>query len=641
MSNIFLPRITSFRLIGFTPIFSREVDYNLNLGINVVLGGNGLGKTTLMQAIVYGLTGGAYNKEIESDKAKRWDHRYFHTRLNNHVSALVEIIFILGDAKILVQRGLTTNRVLKCEVATEVIKSMEYSQDMQIRFRTAIAQHGGYKRTEDFDYVIHKLLYLPETRRMIAWDQEVQSRLLMLFSPDVIDEESFRKSRGELKRDDTNKRHIRVAINKADKQLSRAPKVGPSSSAPDAKTKVPVKKEELPISHLIDQLKKSQAAIAAHEDELLRITGQLARISTEVESVRMAVDEREASLVATSLRKDECAHTLPLGKLLDNGICPSCGLVSRELQKSAQLRNETHQCLICGQPELATFDEELATLRSTMAEKIRAQHGLAIQFRNASARLSSLRQSTQRIEAEYSKIQSIETGLMRTILERQLPLGTSIQELGEMKERFELEERRFEFQVMQRQKLLTEQYQQFRDALAERLELLRSLYQDYATEFLGLPCSLVDTDMPNKLFRLKIYVPEFNNSIRKKESDCSEAQRFFLDIAFRMSFIDFVSMTGGQAASFLCETPENALDMSHISNVVDMFHRFCTQGHSVLLTANIQYEGLAQQILHKHPPAERIQRLLSMLDYGVPSEVQVRGMADLRAAIERTKNESN
>lgn len=638
MSNIFLPQLSKFRLVGFTPIFSREIAFDLSLGINVVLGGNGLGKTTLMQAIVYGLTGGAYSKEIESDKAKRWDHRYFRTRLDNHDSALVELSFILGDAKILVQRGLSSNRVLKCEVMTEADSSASDAQDMQDKFRSAIVRHGGYKRTEDFDYIIHKLLYLAENRRMIAWDQEVQSRLLMLFSPDIIDEENFRRSRGELKRDDTNKRHIRVAINKADKQLSRAPKVEPDLSLSRTKTGTSnLNIEEPKINHLIDELRKAQTAIAGHEDELLRITEQLAHISTDVEAVRIAVDEREASLIASSLRKDECAHALPLGKLLDNGVCPSCGLVSRDLQRSAQLRSEAHQCLICGQSEPTTFDEELTTLRSTLTEKIRAQHVLAIQFRNASARLSLLRQSTQRIEAEYSKAQSIETGLMRTILERQLPLGTSLQELGDMKKRFEIEERRFEFQVMQKQKSLTEQYQQFRDALAERLELLRSLYEDYATAFLGLPCSLVDTDLPNKLFRLKVYVPEFNNSIRKKESDCSEAQRFFLDIAFRMSFIDYVSMTGGQAASFLCETPENALDMSHISNVVDMFHRFCVQGHSVLLTANIQNDGLAQQILHKHPSEERTQRLLSMLDYGVPSEVQVRNMEALRAAVDRSR----
>lgn len=634
MSNIFLPQLSKFRLIGFTPIFSREIVFDLSLGINVVLGGNGLGKTTLMQAIVYGLTGGAYSKEIESDKAKRWDHRYFQTRLNNHSSAIVEIIFTLGDAQILVQRGLVSNRVLKCEITTTAVSSSNDHQDMHSRFQDALSRYGGYKRVEDFDYIIHKLLYLPETRRMIAWDQEVQSRLLMLFSPDIIDEETFRKSRGELKRDDTNKRHIRVAINKAEKQLTRAPKIESDPSESSAKTGS--RKEEPMISQLVEEVKKAQASIAAHEDELLRITDQLTRISTEVESVRLAVDEREASLVASALRKEECTHALPLGKLLDSAICPACGLVSRELQRSAQLRNEAHQCLICGQPEPVTFDEELTTLRSAMTEKLRAQHALAVQFRNASARLSGLRQSTQRLEAAYSKAQSIETGLMRTILERQLPLGTSIQELGAMKKRFEIEERRFEFQVMQKQKALTEKYQQFRDAIAERLELLRSLYQDYATAFLGLPCSLVDIDMPDKLFRLKAYVPEFNSSVRKRESDCSEAQRFFLDIAFRMSFIDFVSMNGGQAASFLCETPENALDMSHISNVVDMFHNFCSQGHSVLLTANIQNEGLAQQILHKHPSHERAQRLLSMLEYGVPSEVQKRNMAALRDAVDRS-----
>jgi ABC-type branched-subunit amino acid transport system ATPase component len=43
----------------------------MQTGIYLVLGGNGLGKTTLMQAVVYGLAGGA-DERIEDNKALRW-----------------------------------------------------------------------------------------------------------------------------------------------------------------------------------------------------------------------------------------------------------------------------------------------------------------------------------------------------------------------------------------------------------------------------------------------------------------------------------------------------------------------------------------------------------------------------------------
>jgi ABC-type uncharacterized transport system ATPase subunit len=50
--RIKLPLITGFRVSGFVPIYSAEVALNMQDGPYVILGGNGLGKTTLMQDVV-------------------------------------------------------------------------------------------------------------------------------------------------------------------------------------------------------------------------------------------------------------------------------------------------------------------------------------------------------------------------------------------------------------------------------------------------------------------------------------------------------------------------------------------------------------------------------------------------------------
>lgn len=66
---------------GFQPIFRGDVELTARSGVSVILGGNGLGKTTLMQALIYALTGGV-SEEIEEDKRLRWGHAYFRSRLN-------------------------------------------------------------------------------------------------------------------------------------------------------------------------------------------------------------------------------------------------------------------------------------------------------------------------------------------------------------------------------------------------------------------------------------------------------------------------------------------------------------------------------------------------------------------------------
>jgi DNA repair exonuclease SbcCD ATPase subunit len=104
---IILPRLLGFRLTGFQPIFRHDVAMSLSAGPHIILGGNGLGKTTIMQAIVFGLTGGT-EEATEEDTSLRWDHRYFRGRLNATQlhTASVEVDFAFGKIVFTVRRGL-------------------------------------------------------------------------------------------------------------------------------------------------------------------------------------------------------------------------------------------------------------------------------------------------------------------------------------------------------------------------------------------------------------------------------------------------------------------------------------------------------------------------------------------------------
>jgi hypothetical protein len=106
------------------------------------------------------------------------------------------------------------------------------------------------------------------------------------------------------------------------------------------------------------------------------------------------------------------------------------------------------------------------------------------------------------------------------------------------------------------------------------------------------------------------------------EQSCSEAQRFFLDIAFRMAMMEVATEATDTKTSFVCETPESALDLSYIDNVVTMFDRFERNGHTVLLSTNVQRGGVAEGLIKNTPLAERSQRIVNLLDIGRLSDVQ-------------------
>ena len=113
-NRVKLPQVLGLRLCNFRPIFQDDIDMPLNTGAYIILGGNGLGKTTTVQAIVYALAGGLSDESIEPTKSLRWDHNYFCDRLDREyiTTATVEVDFTFGDTALSVRRGFRSSKVI-------------------------------------------------------------------------------------------------------------------------------------------------------------------------------------------------------------------------------------------------------------------------------------------------------------------------------------------------------------------------------------------------------------------------------------------------------------------------------------------------------------------------------------------------
>ena len=83
----------------------------------------------------------------------------------------------------------------------------------------------------------------------------------------------------------------------------------------------------------------------------------------------------------------------------------------------------------------------------------------------------------------------------------------------------------------------------------------------------------------------------FADEERKSPETCSESERFFLDIAFRMALLELAGELSDSSSTFICETPETALDLAYTKNVSEMFSRFAKHGFALVLSANIQLGG--------------------------------------------------
>jgi hypothetical protein len=94
--------------------------------------------------------------------------------------------------------------------------------------------------------------------------------------------------------------------------------------------------------------------------------------------------------------------------------------------------------------------------------------------------------------------------------------------------------------------------------------------------------------------------------------------------------LDLAAEMSGFATSFICETPENALDLSYLDNVVKMFHAFVEKKHSVILSANLQESGLASRIMSSVPQSDRRSRVVNLLEIGQLTAVQQGSLTRLR-----------
>jgi hypothetical protein len=454
----------------------------------------------------------------------------------------------------------------------------------------------------------------------------------MMLNQDASREASFNDRRNKLKQMDSKKRHIHVALGKAEANLANLMEFdeeeGDEVSVEETSIIAPVN-----IAEAVEELRQAGKESLAAAELTQAARSQLSELSIEVESLNERIELAEASLMESFLSTQERESSLALFKLIENGVCPACGTVDAELRALAEKNARAQHCMLCGSNSLQGINHELATLRSQLSEKLKAQHVLEVGLASSETKLRALRMREDRLQDIVTAIRLQEPVLV--ILENDLPVTTKDQLLAQQAT-LQTQEADFDAQIHRLQAELRKEFQIFRDRVADRTKQLGQLYADYATSFLGLKCELTETEEPDRLLSLTRFVPKFNDSAREYPETCSEAQRFFLDIAFRMALIDLSSTFSGEPATFICETPETALDMSYIDNVVRMFCKFSEEGHTLLLTANIQQNGIASKILSSVPKRTRRSHVLNLLDIGQLSEVHRNALPKLRAAVRQT-----
>lgn len=617
---VIFPKIELLSVYGFGKIFtSNDFQIDLSGNLNILLGGNGLGKTTLLQCLVYALTGGTDEPEVEEIRSQRWNHNYFKGRINDDAFVLVDFLF--GEKLIRVKRGFTSTRAHECTIST-------FGKDdfTTITIEQAVVEYGNYDSVSDFSFIVNRLLYLQENRRSLLWDHDAQIRALMIINNELVVEKEYRALRQLVKEKDSNKRKVHWDIGRIEKRasLQNTPKSEDTVETNPSSTHnlyIKNKKDLLGrLQNLTDHSKRLYSLVKSNEET----RNVLARTISEIgEQIRRTESDYVHSLL---LEHDE-KNALVFNKTLKTGHCPACDQKSDPLKKLIQERIKTGVCLICGEPisdhgNSSTY-ADLDTLNSQLSEKITARNALDVQIGQNKNKLSQIEEDISTIRNQLSKLDYDYSDDFLAGEEDTDSVDFIDEELiAEEYVNLCQKEKELEAEINQLTKKADDIYDTFILNFQSRYEQLYQIYADLASKFIGVPVELTYTKSKAKFVNMNYLIPRFYDVDRDAPETCSEAQRFFLDIAFRMSVITLSNTISKTNASFICETPENALDVSYIDNVVKMFLSFMQKGGNLVLTNNLQHLGIAQSLIQQANEHDIRIKVFDLLKYGRLSDIQ-------------------
>ena len=632
-----LPKLSSVRLKRFS-LFTGNPDAEFEAGDGVLclVGANGIGKSTLLTAINFCLTGTVPDpaRTFESineyyQYTRRYSGEFFRGRIAglDESDAEVNIRFRIGEFQYDITRGLFEPEELRKLTVIDssvsppttitLVSEDEPRSERHQRYTQSLVRHSGVASFEEFVFLQHFVFTFDEQRKTLFWSPRIMERVLY---------RAFGADPGMARRADSIRREIEAEDSRVRNRQWEATRMRRRINEIKAKANALAGAEEtyesLILEHetLSNEHQENTEVLEAAEDALRDKRLHLASLSVKEAALRD--DYAKALAREFDMRPTPRHHPLVI-QSVDDGVCILCGATGERVSRAIEENTTAAQCPICESPVppepppasdvagLERVDRELGAIRDSL--------------RNVHATLRALEQSEATARKRW---QDTKEGLDEFDIKNRTTLDALRALLGEHGNNVSLTDHRTQLAAVERDK---ETAQERRAALkAEQRNLQKRLEEHYvavegtfvprfselAKEFLGMPLS-VQLDA-RRSGDVKLVV-EVRGTTRRQQQQLSESQRFFLDIALRMALTQHMSDPVAPGGMFI-DTPEGSLDIAYEKRAGDMLASFAGAGHQVVMTANVNTSklllALAQRCGHVR------MSICKMTDWAELSEVQ-------------------
>ena len=625
-----LPTITWVELSAFD-LYRRKpyVRIDIDRRVFCLIGANGLGKSTYLSSLLYGLTGGIpirgprfSSPDEYAEEATRLDRRsdYYGGRISEAAAERASITVGLRWPG--VSAWVTRQLFGPGAVSSLDVHSDENDGWLRLggakaesAYQDLVVEQCGLPNFEQFIFITHYVCAFDEDRHLLLWDSTALTNALYLaFGSDAKQAAKANDLKREVERLGSRARNSRFAARQSLDEADRLQKVlsGKQSEHYDEATLKGYQK-------LNDRLDEAVKRVHSKDAELRKAEAVVADRSAALTALQLEYEEAfaaraEASsvaqhhpLVRSSVRADRCVVCAASGVgekiqcLLDSGACPLCGSVMAEGKNDG-----------ASLEKLKGVDQQIEKVRVELEKVLGRRRRLQEDHTSSVQAEDATRKAREKFLAAHPDVD-------RQVRSNEEPdaVNAEIRRLQAAAERFDQQSKK-EYRARDVARgALHEIERELQKRFDQYSERFTGLFGTYASAFVGLT---VDIELEHRKgknetgFELLL---SLEDQARARPDAVSESQRFFLDIALRMALAEFMSPDG---ATLFIDTPEGSLDITYEARAGQMFSEFATQGNSILMTANLRSSALLQRLAERQTDAGmQIERMTDWTDL---SEVQ-------------------
>ncbi len=662
-------KIKNYGLFPGTPQ-SQGVNQTFDAGLTLVAGINGLGKTTILSAILRALTGpydlashgrsGEVSVSIPEKPVKLNSKAlsYFRQRVADGAKeAIVHLTAIFNRKEITIVRKLSNLSLIKFEIDGEPSADGPNIEVRETKFQYALAELMELGSFVDVLLILHHVVLFEEDRPGVLWNQNAQRQILRALFLDKTDARRVADLERLVQSADSQARNIHARMTATEGELRRARLAESGAEATVAKLEA---EQKLLDADLAEKSRLTELlAELTEERQVVRLELEKAKISREetagaVERLKYSalanlypnMEEASKLIIARILTQGKCLvcdaeaenKRQELESLLEKGVCPACGTPSDE-QHNVTGKYKFEQAKIGVAREkarLASVEESSKSAR--LIETVNSFNETLSKLTELQQSIENRRQREKQLKVQLpgsmtgTEIENTLTTLRRQYNEWMTRLETHIHELATL-----LSEK--EGVIKAQASAVTNYFSELtRLLLAEDAKLAEAQFSPRYTQALRSGGS---ERLKFPAYQAEMVAANRPGFVRRFDtSDVSESQRELIDLAFRLTLLRVASPD--TAATFIMETPEASLDGMAIKRVGTALSEFAKKSENrLLVTSNLSNAGLITYLFggpskSKQETKERRRRLLNLLDIATPNQA----LEQDREAYERLLDEA-